>query len=339
MRSGVAIAVLTLGAFSLPGFAQDSGNHTTAISPRPSIVLTVNVVYGDNDKPVGDRVRVELRNATGQFIDQELTGSTGQAHFVVPGQYSEYEFVISGDGIDRTTGPRFNLGEGEVLHVEVVRVRREGGPDAPVTTSTHGTVSVASLNIPDKARKEFEQGETALQKDDIAEAEKRLSKAVEVYPKFAAAYNDLGVIAMRGLDTASAEHDFQQAISADDSYAPAYVNLAKMRLDQKKPQDARVLLEKATAAQPLNVEALTLLATTAYALNDNDAVITSAQKVHLLPHQQYAIVHYVAGLAYEKKQQFQQAAAEYQLFLKEAPASPSAAAVQARLNSLANGAQ
>jgi len=88
----------------------------------------------------------------------------------------------------------------------------------------------------------------------------------------------------------------------------------------------------------LNVEALALLATTAYSLNDNDTVITSAQKVHLLPHPQFAIVHYVAGLAYEKKQQLPQAAAEYQLFLKEAPTSPSAAAVQARLNILANGA-
>jgi Tfp pilus assembly protein PilF len=63
--------------------------------------------------------------------------------------------------------------------------------------------------------------------------------------------------------------------------------------------------------------------------------VSNAQKVHALQqHQQYAIAHYVAAEALMKQFQPQQAAEEYRLFLKEAPASPMAAAARDALNSI-----
>jgi hypothetical protein len=67
-----------------------------------------------------------------------------------------------------------------------------------------------------------------------------------------------------------------------------------------------------------------------------DDALRDAQKVHTLPHDGYAVVHYIAGEVLEEKHEYAQAGAEYNLYLKEAPNGPEAAQVRsavARLSS------
>ena len=53
-----------------------------------------------------------------------------------------------------------------------------------------------------------------------------------------------------------------------------------------------------------------------------------------MPHQEYAIAHYIAARAYRAKQMNQEAAAEYKLLLTESPKSPVAERAQAELDAL-----
>ena len=58
------------------------------------------------------------------------------------------------------------------------------------------------------------------------------------------------------------------------------------------------------------------------------AALQNALKVHQLPHEGYAVAHYVAGRAYELKQQYQKATAEYETYLRESPDGPEARQVR-----------
>src|SRR5215471_3892467 len=51
-----------------------------------------------------------------------------------------------------------------------------------------GMVTVGSLSVPSKARREYEKGSEQLEKGELKEAEKSLRKAIDLYPKFAEAW-------------------------------------------------------------------------------------------------------------------------------------------------------
>jgi hypothetical protein len=56
------------------------------------------------------------------------------------------------------------------------------------------TISMTTLQAPKDAKKAFEKAHEALRKGKAADAQNNLEKAVEVYPQFASAWYELGVI-------------------------------------------------------------------------------------------------------------------------------------------------
>jgi tetratricopeptide (TPR) repeat protein len=334
--SRALLAVVLLAAAAC---AQRPGPAPFDPSNQGSGQIRVNIRLNlpSGERP-SDHVKVELLDYAEQHLAETFTDESGQASFIVHGG-GRFYVKVSGANIEDTTSPGFTITPLETDHFETVTVKPLKTAEEKQSEMHGAPISAAELNIPDKARKEFEKGEDAMQKSDMGTAEKQFRKALEMYPQYASAYNDLGVIAIKGADPKTAERYFQQAISANEKFAPAYVNLAKMRMGQKNVSDAKVLLQKATAVDPLDVEALALLANAELSTGNPQGAIADAQKVHSLPHEKWAVVHYVAGLAYERLHMEDQAAVEYKMFLKEAPTSPSAASATARLNRIQNGVQ
>jgi cytochrome c-type biogenesis protein CcmH/NrfG len=64
-----------------------------------------------------------------------------------------------------------------------------------------------------------------------------------------------------------------------------------------------------------------------------DDAIKHANQVHALPHPNYSAAHLVAAMAFERKDAFADAVAEYKMFLDESPGSPSQDKVRAALES------
>ncbi len=65
----------------------------------------------------------------------------------------------------------------------------------------------------------------------------------------------------------------------------------------------------------------------------------SARRVHILPHQEYASAHMIAGRALERLRRPEVAATEYRLYLAEAPNGPNAEHARAALARLASETQ
>jgi tetratricopeptide (TPR) repeat protein len=113
-----------------------------------------------------------------------------------------------------------------------------------------GMVTAASLEVPSKARKEYEKGSEQLEKGNLAEAEKTLHKAIDQYPKFAEAWTRLGDLEQRRNNPEAAEKNYREAISSDPNLPLPYLRLAFLQASAKNWDDTRRLTEKLISLDP-----------------------------------------------------------------------------------------
>ena len=90
------------------------------------------------------------------------------------------------------------------------------------------TVSATLALAPKDAKKAFEKGQEALGKRNPDEAQKNFQKAVEIYPRHAAAWFELGKIQEQRDHTEEARKAYEQSIGADSKYVPPHQRLAAM---------------------------------------------------------------------------------------------------------------
>lgn len=291
----------------------------------------VNVAY-ENDHPVGMQYRVQLLTNGRMPMGEQFTNDRGQVIFRGL-SVGSYQLIVLGVDIENTE-LGFSIGPHESMHTEFIRVKLKSATAKP--SSNQGTVSSASLNIPDRARKEFDKGLAAFAKQDLVTAREHFAKAVEIYPQYSAALLNLGVIAMRQQDPAAGQHYFEEAIKADPQNAGAYTYLARVDIMNAKYDDAETLLTKSLSLTPLDPEPLTMMATSQLRSGKFADAVASAEKVHTVPHEHYAIAHLVAAEALIKEQRSDLAADQFRLYLKESPTGANAESARAALQSIEN---
>jgi len=196
------------------------------------------------------------------------------------------------------------------------------------------------MNIPNKASAEMEKGIDAYAKGDLNAAAGHFEKAAVHYPHYARAYDMLGAIAMKQPDRAKARKLFMKSIEADSTFSPAYVDLARMDLQDRKYGESEALLMKAIAFNPTLPDAVALLATAEFANKEYDKALADVERTHALRnHEQYAEVHVMAGKVLRMQNHPDAAIAQFELFLKEKPDSPQAESVRSAMSALAAGRQ
>jgi tetratricopeptide (TPR) repeat protein len=142
---------------------------------------------GENDLPRMVTVRL-----IGQGF-QKVTFATGGRFYFNEVPAGNYMLVASSEGrkdaVINLAGWAPHSSDPMISLVLGPRLREELPPGDPV-------VSVETLRIPEKAQREFHKGLEFLQKDELQKAEKHLLKALEIYPEYFQAYNNLGVLSM-----------------------------------------------------------------------------------------------------------------------------------------------
>jgi Tfp pilus assembly protein PilF len=133
----------------------------------------------------------------------------------------------------------------------VVRVEIPFTPaEAAAGEGAGATVSRNQLAAPAKAAAKYRDAERRLGKRDPAGAEKLLLQAVDIAPRFAAAWNLLGVIAYQTGDLARSEQRFRRALEIEpDSFEPT-VNLGGVLLSERRPDDALAYNLRAVELRP-----------------------------------------------------------------------------------------
>jgi Flp pilus assembly protein TadD len=118
-----------------------------------------------------------------------------------------------------------------------------------------GTVYAPEANVPRKPMREFQQGLKALDKKDYRSAEEHLLAATELYPKFASAFNALGLAYQMDPDkqdrktgiNAAAKNAFQQAVILNPTNDYALANLGNALLKENAWAEAEQVLRRAAA--------------------------------------------------------------------------------------------
>jgi Tfp pilus assembly protein PilF len=279
-----------------------------------------------NERSIEQSVHIQLLNATSVPVQDTFSRPDGTVSFrSVPA--GTYRLRIDGPDIKDMVTDAFVIYPQERMHMEWVHVmpKEEAQKNIPGGAPT---ISASELNVPSKAKSEMEKGMEAFSKGDLKKADERLEKAIEIYPKFARAWNNLGVVRMKENNKEGAREAFQKSIEADDKLTSGYMNLARLSMMDNNMPEAMSYITKGLTADPNNVEGLTLLAREQLLMKQYDKALITAHKVHGLPHDHLADIHLIAGEALLHQNHSTEAIQEYELYLKEYPDSPNAAKVR-----------
>jgi tetratricopeptide (TPR) repeat protein len=197
-----------------------------------------------------------------------------------------------------------------------------------------GAVSAQRLMVPEDAEAKYAEAKERLAQHDTQGAVQSLQAAVLLAPRFAAAWNSLGVIAFQSGDDDQAEKYFEKSLSAEpDSFEPL-VNLGGVMLKEGRNQEALRYNQRAVAEHPLDALANAQLGMSYFQLHDYDQAeqyLTAAKKQDPALFTQPQL--FLAEI-YARRGDRASAIRELQELLAQRPDGPMAQRVQRSLESL-----
>lgn len=308
----------------LAGFLFFSALWLAAQSTSPGSISGRVVLPNGNS--VNETVRISLETLRG-VRSSGFTDNQGQFSFrgLAPGSY---QVVVDADR------NRF----------EIVTVRVEVFPGAPailtITLKERGssgdsrgrgsTVSATELDttIPAKAQKEFERAGSASKEGKTEEAIVHLRKAIEIYPAYLMAYNDLGaqLLGQGKLDEAAAE--LRRAVALDPKAFNPRLNLGIVLVHQQNFLEAADMLRKALSLESNSPAARLYMGKALAGLDDSDGATRELQTAHDLGGAAYAVALFDLGQIYMNKGDRKRALEAFELYLSEAPKAANVAEVR-----------
>lgn len=269
-------------------------------------------IAADSNRACDAHTQVSLMSDSGSVVEGVVDSQCTVEFFGVAA--GNYHVAVSGPNIVGSDNREFavdNRGSQE-LDVAV----RTSGESNPASTSP-GMVATTDLKVPRNARKKFDRAGELIAKNDFPKALDQLHQAIGIYPAYAEAYNDLGVVYRRLGDNTQSREALQEALQLNDHLAPAYANLARLEIAGHNYSAAEKLLDKATATGLDDTPTLMLLASVELQTQHYDQAIANCHKAHATPQVPHAVAHYVAARAYEHENRLSDAVGELRTFLSE----------------------
>jgi hypothetical protein len=193
--------------------------------------FSVNLSDRNNNLRFGDASQGGTGNDTSFGNIQANTPSnsspTAQPHPVGNANYMGCELyaVLAGFRSDHVNlGNRRSLDSPEVGTVVLHRFGNVEGL----------TVSATTAMAPKDARKAYEKGRNAEKKEKWDEAEIEFRKAADAYPKFAAAWFELGYAQQKNNKIEAARESYARSLAADSKFINPYGQLALLAVREEK---------------------------------------------------------------------------------------------------------
>jgi tetratricopeptide (TPR) repeat protein len=188
-------------------------------------------------------------------------------------------------------------------------------------------VSANVLRALGKPQRELERALKAAGKKDWATAEKHLQAALQLYPEFAAAYHNLGVIALIQGKLRDGEAFIERSLLFDDKSLYSLFALAQVRLWQGDMVAAHRYVDRFLTVSPGEPHGLALRAVIFVRENRLDDALHTYARLEQTDHRAVSEFHLLAGSLHELKQSPELAIAEYKKYLRERPGSKDKATV------------
>jgi len=316
MRNPVAFALVILTAAVLAQAQNDSGTDGTNFQGR---------VRYESNAPV-EFIRVEL------WTDGESTWRTilttdrsGRFHTGAPCMVIQYKVEVPGF---RPVFGRVDMSLNPCRALEDITLRAMPGTTVPSSALPRsGQIDARIAAIPPEASKEFETGNAAVKNNDFQDAIPHLQKAISLYPRYAEAYQLLGVAQLQTNQAPQAESSLVKAIEIEDKMPGAQYLLGVLYAKTGRASLAEKPLTRFAELDPQNPDAHFELAKVSFALNKFPDAEKHARKSIELK-ETNAGVNIVLGYALLRQKQLEPARQALQQFLQQDPNSPMTADVK-----------
>jgi len=195
------------------------------------------------------------------------------------------------------------------------------------------TFSGTTAFAPKDAKKAHEKGMKAAKKKNWAEAEEQLQKAVGVYPKFAAAWYDLGAVYQQQSKLEEARKAYLSSIQADEKYVTPYAQLARISGAEQKWPDVAEYTSKVIRLNPyFSPEIYYISAVANFNTGKFEQAEEHAREASKMDAQhRNPRINHLLGVILAQKQAYPEAAENMRVFLKVVPEGPDAENVKKQL--------
>jgi tetratricopeptide (TPR) repeat protein len=212
-------------------------------------------------------------------------------------------------------------------NVGVILLHRIGGQEEG------RTVSATSLSAPKDAKKAYDRGQDAIKKKKFEDAQNSFEKAVEIYPKYAAAWFELGRLRASQDQYDIARGSFNEAIKADPKFVPPYMSLALLELQAKHWQQLIDATDQVVKLDPFDYPQAYFFNSVANfnMRNLEEAEKSGLQAEHLDTRNQFPQLHHVLGLILADRKDWDGAAKRFRDYLRLAPKAPDVEIVRNQL--------
>lgn len=307
----VSLAILFL-SLSTGALAQNFGNGASLDQVGGAVTRQTISISGlirtHDGRPAKDaRIEVHSRQS-GQVMAYSYANASGTFEINLPRGFYE---VIGQLGLEETR-------ETVVLEAtDVVVSLRLSGVTAPQAGGRY-SVSVAQMQVPDKARKAFKKAQEAMDKDEIAEAAKHVAKALELHPKYAEALTLQGILKLEKSNFEEALAALQQAVEYDRNYSMAYLALGATYNAMERYDEALRVLDRGVGLSPRAWQGYFEMGKAFLGKRNYEASIRQINKAEDL-YPKYALLHLVKAHALLGMKNYPDAMTELELYLQQSP--------------------
>ncbi|HXG91202.1 MAG TPA: tetratricopeptide repeat protein [Blastocatellia bacterium] len=233
-----------------------------------------------------------------------------------------YQLTAEGDGQTFETTTVYAevaaFGNAPQVFTQNIQLRPKRGQTTPRT----GIVSVESLDasIPERARKELQQGVKLAAENQPEKAIKHFQEAIAIHPSLYSAHAGMGeqLSKLRRYDEAAAA--YQKAIEIKPDRAEAYTGLGTVLVKQKKYGEALAPLRRSIELEKQSSTPYLLLGLSEMMTGDYQSAESDLLRAYEIGKPTVAHI-YLANL-YDLRGEPEKAIEQLQAFLKENPETP-----------------
>jgi len=313
LRYPLRLSFLTVVIFLSAGWV--CGQFVNAGSIRGKVVQP-------NGSPLNEAIQVRLENIRGVKATI-FTDNLGQFSFagLTPGSY---QVVVDGDNRQDGGNVSVEVFPNSPSIVTVIVRERTVEPAKKATTVSTGELT----QVPSAARKEFELASNLTKEGKIERAISHYRKAIEIYPNFLMARNDLGVQLMTLGQLDDATEELRKAVAIDPKAFNPRLNLGIVLVKQHGFAEGATELRKALSLDSTSASAHFYLGLALVGMDDAINAEKEFKAAYSIGGTKYALALFHLGELYMGRGEREAALKVFELYLSESPNASNAAHVK-----------
>jgi tetratricopeptide (TPR) repeat protein len=308
----ILAGVLLIGSGSRASAQVPSGSGPDA---GPNIPGSIHgTVYLASGHPVDRRIRIKLSSINNAGLDL-YTDLNGHFEYegLTPGTYTIE--AAEEDAKQGSASEQVTLHAGQRLTLMVYLKK----PDEEAKRKPGSSTVDAAKPVPTKAKQEYGTAVNLVSIGQFDGAIVHFKNAIEIFPDYLDAHNDLGVVYMKLKRLDEATEQFQSAIEiSPKSYNPR-LNLAIILLGKRKYSEAADQLNQCVSIDSSQASGHLYLGNALLGQGDFSGAKRELSSALDIGGAKFSVAHYYLGYVYLKSGDKEQAVHEFETYLSSQP--------------------